>query len=104
MACKEQVTNSRHIRRASLAYILAMRTQSAASKSRETQSTYPNLHGELLLRICGKPADVGNHTGSFAILQISIASLSHMRHSGLAPVGKIKYENSQNRSNRPVNV
>ena len=46
--------------------------QSAAPKSREIQSIYPNLHDEFLLM------NVDNHTGLFAVLRIFIACLTCM--------------------------
>ena len=60
--------------------------QSAARKSRESQAIYPSSHGELLLRIRGKRSEVTKHTGSRAILRISVTTLIGMRHSRLACV------------------
>ena len=50
------------------------RVQSAVAKSCEIQSIYPSLRSKLILSMCGNPADVGNHMGSFAILRISVTS------------------------------
>ena len=47
------------------------------------RSIYPSLQGELPLSMRGKPADVDNHTDSFAILRISVSSLTYVHHSEL---------------------
>ena len=57
--------------------------QSAVSTSHRIQLIYPSFNGTYLLSMHNKPADVDNHTGLFAILQIYVTSLIcvHLWHS-----------------------
>ena len=89
-ACESQIISLKHVQRATLANILAVRSMSsvlhAAPVSQDPMNT-SQFVGELILSKHSKPVDVDIHTGSFKLLQIYVSSLItgvHHSVSGLA--------------------
>ena len=76
----EIVPPSKHTRKAPLVNIVAMRCH----LSRDPINIYPGLHGELLLSMRAKPAEVDTHTGLFAVLRIYVTNRTDVCHSVLA--------------------
>ena len=58
---KKQIISPKDVRRVTLMKILALRSQ--VCQSREVQSIYPSLHGNLHLSMRIEQADINNHTG-----------------------------------------